>query len=140
MTPVPAPAPALAKAKPVEIPAATVDTFGDLRKLRDEFAPTERLYQKCYEQLKTLVSTADPAAEFEIKGERYTLRISAREFESKPNVGKARKLLGAALFLKACMVTKTSLENYLLKPEIAAICDTTQTGSRTYDPVPVTNN
>jgi hypothetical protein len=127
------PAPVL---EPV-IPIALVDEYGDLTKLRDDFAPTERAHRKALEQLKALVRDAEPDAAFTAKGERYTLVISARGMEAKPNVAKARKLLGVTAFMEVVTVTKTALERWLLKPQIEEICDVTQTGARSFDPVPL---
>lgn len=128
---------AITAARPLQIPAATVDDYCDLDAKHAAFAPTERLYQKCREQLKLLVADSDPEAEFIVKGERWTLRISACGLESKPDVKAARKLLGAATFLECVTLTFKSLENWLLKPQIAKITVTTQTGSRSYSPTPI---
>ena len=114
------------------VPGNLVDEFGDLVAQRDAFAPTEREYQKLYGQLKALVADADPEAAFVCRGERFTLTISARSFESKPDIPAVRKKLGAATFLLVASVTKKALEGWLLKPVIEELCVTTQTGSRSF--------
>jgi hypothetical protein len=128
---------AIALEKPVKIAAQTVDDFGDVCKLRDEFAPTERLYNRLREQLKDLVADADPDAEFLVRGERYTLRISARSIQRKVDVEKVKKLLGAAKFLEAATVTLTALSNFLTKPQIETVVFEEQSGSRSFDPIPL---
>lgn len=128
------------KAKLLLVPPATIDTFGDLLKLRDEFAPTERLYQKCFAELKALAATGDPAAEYIVKGERYTLRISPCSMERKPDVFKARKMLGAAAFMEVVSITLKALGQFLAQPEIDALAVTTQTGSRSYAPTAIAHD
>lgn len=117
------------------IPAPLVDEYGDVVALRDAFAPTEARYRKLHELLKLLVVDADPEAEFVVKGERFTLRITARGFESAPDVPRVRKKLGAAAFLAVVSCTKKALEAFLLKPQIEALCVTSQTGPRKFEPV-----
>jgi len=119
------------------VPADLIDEWGDLTKLRDEFAPTERRYQKCRERLKALVENEDPEAEFNAKGERFELRISPCSMESKPDVPAVRKRLGAAVFLAIVNVTKKALEGVLLKHEIEELCTSTRTGSRSYAPTAI---
>ncbi len=120
-----------------EIPASLIDEFGDLQKLRDEFAPTEALYQKRYKELKDLLAAAPPEATFVESGERWTLDISARRFERTVDVKRVRKRLGVELFLRVCSVSMKALESYLLKPEIEALTSSAQTGSRTYAVQPI---
>jgi hypothetical protein len=119
------------------IPPNLVDTFGDLAKLREDFAPTERKYQHALAGLRELVAEADDATAFSARGERYTLQISARGMEAKPNVWKVRKLLTKTAFMKVVTITKTALEKFLLKGQIEAACDVTQTGSRKFEAVPL---
>jgi hypothetical protein len=119
------------------IPPNLVDTYGDLAKAREQFAPTEREYQKALSGLKSLVAEADPDSEFVVRGERYTLRISKCGWEATPNVKRAMKLLGMKAFMKCVTVTKTALEKWLRKPQIEEVCDVTQTGRRTFDAIPV---
>lgn len=119
------------------IPAPLVDEFGDICKLRDEFAPTEARYRKLHDLLKGLVIDADPDAEFIVKGDRFTLRISARGFESAPDVARVRKKLTAAIFLSVVTLTKKAIEALFTKPEIDALCVTSQTGHRKFEPVPL---
>jgi hypothetical protein len=119
------------------VPGSLVDEYGDVIAARDAFAPTERLYRKLSEQLKNLVAGEDDNAEFLVRGERYTLRISARSMESKVDVPAVRKRLGAATFLLVAQVTKKALEGWLLRPEIEALCISTHTGPRSFDAVPI---
>jgi hypothetical protein len=130
------PKPAPVVLEPV-FPANLIDTFGDLAKLREDFAPTERRYKKALDELKALVADADAEAAFVVRGERYTLQISARGIESKPNVERVRKLLKLDAFMQVVTITKTALSNWLLKPQIEAVCDVTQTGPRTFNTVPL---
>lgn len=123
--------------KLIEVPPQTVDDFGDVVKLRDAFAPTERLYQKLRSQLVELAAAGDPKAEFVVRGERYTLRISPCSMESKPDVALVRKKLGATVFVQIAQITKRALEGFLLKHEIDELCITTQTGSRSYSAIPI---
>jgi hypothetical protein len=119
------------------VPDNLVDAYGDLVKARDAFAATEKAYKATHEKLKALVASQPPGAEFVVRGERYTLRISAATFDRKPDVSKVRKLLGAAGFLEVVSVTMKALEGFLLKPQIEAILIVTQTGPRSYDAVPI---
>lgn len=119
------------------VPDGLIDEWGDLTKLRDEFAPTERRYQKCREQLKALVESEDPEAQFKVRGERYVVEISPCSMESKPDVPAVRKRLGAAMFLHVVAVTKKALEGVLLKHEIEELCISTRTGSRSYAPTAI---
>jgi len=128
---------AIALEKPVQIAPQTVDDFGDVCAKREAFAPTERLYNRLRDQLKDLVADADPDAEFLVKGERYTLRISARSMQRKVDLPKVKKLLGAARFLEAATVTLTALANYLTKPQIETVVYEEQSGSRSFDPIPI---
>jgi hypothetical protein len=121
----------------VQIPASTVDEFVDAQKAREAFAPTERRYQKLYSELKQLLASADPAAEYTAKGERYTLRISPCSVERKVDVVRAKKKLGVAAFLECCTVSLKALGNFLATPDVDALTIASQTGSRSYTAVPV---
>lgn len=114
------------------VPPSLVDAFGDLQKLRAEFAPTEALYQKHYAELKAALVDADPDEAFVAIGTRWTLDISGRAMERKVDIKATRKRLGAALFLKVCTVSLKALESYLLKGEIEALTTSARTGSRTF--------
>lgn len=127
------------KAKLVQIPPKTIDDFGDVVKRREAFAPTERLYQKMRSELAALAAEADPAAELLCTGERWKLRISACSIERTVDVGKAKKKLGAVRFLQTCTVTLKALGNFLAKPEVDALTVCTQTGSRSYNPIPISS-
>jgi hypothetical protein len=125
------------KAKLVRIPPQTVDDFGDLAKLREDFAPTERLYQKLRAELNALVAGAEPDAEFVVKGERYTLHISTCAMVREVDVAKARKKLGWEKFLLCCTVTLQAISNYLTKPQCDALTIESMTGPRRFLPVPI---
>lgn len=116
------------------VPADLIDEYGAVTQLRDDFAPTERLYQQLKARIAALVVDADPEAEFTVKGERYTVAISMCSMESAPDVPRIRKRVGAATFLAIVTVTKKALEAFLLKPEIEALFPKTRTGSRSYAP------
>lgn len=124
------------EAKLIEIQPQIVDDYGDVAKLRDAFAPTERLYQKLHKQLKELCVGADPNKEFLVKGERYTLRISACKYENQVDVPRAKRKLGVEKFLQCCTVTLAALGNYLSKPDVAALSILVQTSTRTFSPEP----
>lgn len=115
---------------------AKVDEFGDLAAARAVFAPTEARYQKLREEFKGWFAD-EPAKEFVINGDRFSLRVSPCSTENKPDVPAVRKRLGAATFLLVAQVTKKALEGWLLKPEIEELCISTQTGSRSYSPTPL---
>jgi hypothetical protein len=125
------------KAKLVVVPPKTVDDFGDVVRLRDAFAPTERLYQQLRTELSSLTSTGDPESEYVLKGERFTLRISPCSLERKVDVEKAKRKLGVSAFLECCTVTLRALGQYLAAPDVEALTITTRTGSRSYVPVPI---
>jgi hypothetical protein len=125
------------KAKLVRIPPQTVDDFGDLAKLREEFAPTELLYKKLRAELNALCAGAAPEDEFVVKGERYTLRISACQMNREVDVPAARKKLGWEKFLACCTVTLAAISNYLTKPECDALTIESMTGPRRYLTVPI---
>lgn len=115
-----------------QIPASLIDDYGDVSKLRDEFAPTERLYQKLRKELNDHLSDAPANQEYVQCGERWTLDISERKMERTVDVKKAQKRLGPRNFLHVCSVTLKALEQYLLKPEIDALTVSEQTGARTF--------
>lgn len=119
------------------IPASLCDEFGELSKLKDDFAPTQTRYNKCRDQLVKLVADCDPETEFKVEGERFRVMISSRGFERHVDKAAARKLLGATQFIEVATVTLKSLELYLLKPEIEKITLTERTGPRSYLPVPI---
>jgi hypothetical protein len=119
------------------IPAALCDEFGELTKLKDEFAPIQARYNKCRERLQALVADADPEAEFRVEGELYRVLISARGLERRLDIPAVRKELGATKFLEVATVTMKALEAYLLKPQIEALTLVDRTGPRTYSPVPI---
>jgi hypothetical protein len=119
------------------IPAALCDEFGELTKLKDEFAPIQSRYNKCRERLAALVADADPEAEFRVEGEKYRVLISARGLEKRVDIPAARKELGAARFLEVVTVTMKALEKFLLKAQIEALTLVERTGPRTYSPVPL---
>ena len=121
----------------VQIPQGLIDYFGELSKLRVEFAPTERLYQKLHAELKALVADSDPDQTFAQSGERFSLDVSACRMERKIDVKAAHKKLGWTSFLKVCSVTMKSLEGFLVKPEIEALTVSSQTGARTFTAIPL---
>ncbi|HEY1861655.1 MAG TPA: hypothetical protein VGG61_14945 [Gemmataceae bacterium] len=127
----------ISEAKLIQIPAQTVDDFGDVVRLREQFAPTERLYNRLRDQIKELCRNQDPTASYLMRGERWTLKISPCTFESQVDVAAARKKLGAEKFLSACSITLRALANLLPKPEVDALTVTVRTSTRTFTPVAV---
>lgn len=121
----------------VVIPAALCDEFGDLTRLKDEFAPTQSRYNKCREQLAALVADRDPEDEFAVQGDRFRVMISQRGLERRVDKPAARKILGAATFLEVATITLRALEAHMLKPDIEKITLVERTGPRTYYPVPI---
>lgn len=119
------------------VPASLCDEFGDLTKLKDEFAPTQSRYNKCREKLASIVANEDPESEYTVDGERYRVVISSRGLERRPDIEKVRKVLGAAKFLEAATVTLKALEAFMLKPDIEKICIIERTGPRAYAPIPL---
>jgi hypothetical protein len=125
----------ISDAKLIKVPVQTVDDFGDVAKLREAFAPTERLYNKLRDQIKELCRGKDPAAAYTMRGDRYTLKISPCTFEAQVDVVAARKKLGAERFLSACSITLRALANLLPRPEVDALTRTVRTTTRTFTPV-----
>ena len=119
------------------VPADLIDEYGAVTQLRDDFAPTEQLYQKLKGRIAALVANADPESEFLVRGERYIVRISACSMQSTLDIPAVRKTLGAAIFLEVASVTKKALEGFLLKPQIEALCAFARTGSRSYAPTAI---
>jgi hypothetical protein len=120
----------------VRIPAALIDEFGDLVRLRDAFAPNERRYAKLRDQFKELLAEAGAGAEeeFAVSGERFILNISARSVERKVDIKAARRHLGVTVFMQCVSVTLSALSNFLSKPEVEALTFSERTGSRSYVP------
>lgn len=116
--------------------AALIDEFGDVERLRREFAPTERRYQQLRDEIAGWCP--DPEKEYVEKGHRYELLISRRDEQRKVDVKAAQKKLGLTKFLKACSLTMKALEAFLPKPEIEALTTKARTGPRTLIPTPVT--
>jgi hypothetical protein len=123
--------------KPGTVPTQTIDDFGDLQLLVERFAPTQARYNKLRDELKAFIAGEDAAADFIVRGERYTLNISARAEERSVHVAKARKALGVARFLEACSVTITALKQFLAAPEVDKLLVTSQTGARKFNAVPL---
>jgi hypothetical protein len=128
---------ALSEANLIKVPPQTIDDFCDVAKLREQFAPTERRYNKLRDQLKELCKGKDPDASYIMRGERYTLQISPCTWESQVDVPAARKRLGAERFLEVCTVTMRALANLLPKPDVEALTRQVQTTTRTFTPVAV---
>lgn len=124
--------------KPVlVIPAALCDEFGDLTKLKDEFAPTQSRYNKCRAKLADLVADCDPEAEYTVDGDRYRVVISERGLQRRVDVEKVRKALGAQKFMEVATVTLAGLEAYMLKPDIERVTLVERVGPRAYAPIPI---
>jgi hypothetical protein len=122
--------------KLIEIEPRLVDDYGDVVKLRDAFAPHERLYNKLQAQLKELCVGADPNKEYVVKGARYTLHISPCKFQNEVDIPRAKRKLGVEKFLEACTLTLKSLGNYLAKPDVDALTISVQGTSRSFSPTP----
>jgi hypothetical protein len=114
--------------------APLVDEYCDVLAARETYAPNETKYRRLHEKIKELTHDADPKDEFLIRGDRYTLRVSARGFERKPDIPKVRKKMGAAAFLEIATVTLKSLGDFFTKPQVDEMVITTQTGTRMYEP------
>ena len=122
--------------KLIEIEPQLVDDYGDVTKLRDAFAPTERLYQKLHKELKEACEGANPNKEYIVEGQRWKIRISACKFENEVDVPRAKRKLGVEKFLECCSVTLKALGNYLSKPDVDALTISVQGTSRTFSLVP----
>lgn len=122
---------------PVQIPAALIDQFGELAALRADFAPTERRYQKVRAEIAALLENSAGDEIFLQSGERFKLDISACRMEYPVDVKAARRKIGWTAFLKVCTVTKTALAAFMIKPEIDALCLSSQTGPRTFTAIPL---
>jgi hypothetical protein len=118
----------------VRIPAALIDEFGDLVRLREAAAPGDRRFAKIRDMFKEALAEAGAEEEFTLVGERFTLNISAKSIERKVDINAARRHLGAGLFMKCCSVTMSALSNFLSKPEVEALTFWERTGSRSYVP------
>lgn len=127
----------LNEARIIKAPPKTIDDFGDVVKLREAFAPTERLYDKLRAQIKDMCRDKDPNEAYFMQGDRYTIKISPCAFESQVDIPAARKRLGAERFLSACSMTLRALTNLLPRPEAEALTISVQTTSRTFTPVAI---
>lgn len=122
--------------KPLSILPELIDSFCELKKAREDFAPTEALYQKAYNQIKATLADAPAKDTYLVSGKLWTLEISERKMDGRVDVKAARKRLGASLFLKVVSITAKALETYLLKPEIEALTMRQQTGPRSFVATP----
>ena len=118
--------------KRIAIPQSLIDDFGDLKKLHDDFAPTEKLYNAARDQLNSYLENEPADTTYIEEGTRWTLDIGACGFVSSIDLKVIQKLLGPRNFLKACTVTFKALEAFLLKPQIDALKTTEQTGPRKF--------
>ena len=116
-----------------------IDEYGDVAKLREEFAATEKRYGKLREQLNAAAGELEPDQEFALVGGRWQIAVSAKKLERTVNKKAARKRLGAAAFFNACSITLTALGNLLSKPDVDALADSDRTGARSYTASPVSD-
>lgn len=118
--------------KPLSILPELIDSFCELKKAREDFAATESLYQKAFNQVKATLVDAPAGEMYVVSGKQWTLEISERGMDGKIDAKAARKRLGADIFLKVVQITAKALETYLLKPEIEALTIREQTGARKF--------
>jgi hypothetical protein len=121
----------------VRIPSSLIDNFGEVSKLREAFAPTEKLYQKLRGEISVLLVDFPDNEAFIGTGVQFTLDASARKMERTVDLVAARKKLGAAGFMEIASVSISALSNLLPKPQVDALTVAEQTGSRTYITTPV---
>ncbi len=117
---------------PVVIPPELIDDFGDLCRAVKMFAATQKRYEARRDEIKDLLQGSPVDEIFVQSSARYRLDISACRMERKVDVKAARKKLGTVVFLKVCSITMKALEAFLLKPDIDAICDSSQSGPRSF--------
>ncbi len=117
--------------------AAIIDEFGDIAKLRADFAPTEKRHKQLSDEIKTWYEDSPADQDFVEKGTRYQLDISPCSNVTLIDVKAAKKKLGLAKFLKCVSITLKALAVFLTEPEIAELTSTEQTGYRSYKPTPM---
>ena len=117
--------------------AALIDEYGNVDRLRKEFAPYEKRYQALRAEIASWYEASPPDATYIEKGLRYTIEIGARATESTINVKGAHKALGLVKFLKACSITLKALRAALAPEEADKLVSTARTGSRSISSTPI---
>ena len=116
----------------VEIPVDLIDAFGEAKRLHDEFAPVENLYQKLYRQVKGYTDAMDAADGGFFEGNLFSLEVSERAMAREVDIAAARKTLGATQFMQVATVTQTALNTILPKPAVEALLVESQSGPRKF--------
>jgi hypothetical protein len=117
--------------------AALIDEYGDIERLRREFAPTEKRYEQLREEIKSWFEASPADKEFIEKGARYQLTVSMRANARIVDIAAVYKKLGLKKFLRACSVTLKALAEFLTEPEIDALASSGRTGARSYVSTPL---
>jgi hypothetical protein len=118
--------------------AAIIDEFGNLCRLRDEFAPFEKRHGQLYKEIKTWYENEPAEKTFTEKGLRYQLDVGMQAEAKTINMRLAYKILGLEKFLKACTLTLKALGELLGSAEIDCLTTLARTGHRIYIPTLIT--
>lgn len=112
--------------------AAIIDEFGEVSRLRDDFAPTEKRYNQLRDEIKSWYEDKPADEVFIEKGVRFQLDIGACAMAKTVDVAAAYKKLGARKFFKACLITLKALAEHLGQADIEALTSEAQTGPRRF--------
>jgi hypothetical protein len=117
--------------------AAIIDEFGNLCRLRDEFAPFEKRYGQIREEIKTWYEQQPGEKVFTEKGRRYQLDVGMCANARTIDIRAAYKKLGLRKFLKDCSMTLKALGEYLGQSEIDEITSESHIGPRKLTTTPI---
>jgi hypothetical protein len=116
--------------------AAIVDEYGELKRLEAAFKPTERRLETLRKTIQSWYATEPAEKEFVVEGKKFSVTISAREWEKKVDPKRLYKAVGIRRFLELVSITLEALKTAgLQKLEILCV-DQKQTGKRRLTPTP----
>jgi hypothetical protein len=118
--------------------AALIDEFGNLSKLRDEFAPFEKRHGQLRDEIKSWYEGRPGDVTFTEKGLLFQLDVTACANAKAIDLRAAYKKLGLPKFLKACSMTFKALGEYLGQADIDELTSESQTGPRRFTATPIT--
>jgi hypothetical protein len=125
--------------KPKITPALSqlADEYGDLaEKIAPHKANIKRL-EEVGKALRAHVADLDPEESAEVAGERHSVTIGPRGYESKIiSLEKVFSKLGKSKFLAACSLTLKALETALTPADVLTLTERKRTGYRPLEPRP----
>lgn len=111
--------------------SAVVDLYGELT---DQIEALQKLAKPYEVQIESWSADTPADQPFVVSGDRYTVKLSAREEKRKvKSMSALFKYFGKARFLELCAIALGVLDKHLPKEKHSEFIETTQTGKRTWD-------